>query len=120
MKNSRDKKTLGEIGEELAVKFLRNKGLRILNTNWVFQHKEIDIVGESDEFLIVVEVKTRNINFVESPEEMFPKRKQKALIDAAEAYVLIHDIEKETRFDIIIVVFDGENPTIEYIEDAFQ
>ncbi|MGM0530982.1 MAG: YraN family protein [Bacteroidota bacterium] len=120
MRNSRNKKTLGKIGEEIAVKFLRNKGLRILNINWVYLHKEIDIIAEDDDFLIMVEVKTRNISFVESPEEMIPMRKQKALIDAAEAYIMIHDIEKETRFDVIIVVFENKNPTIEHIEDAFQ
>ncbi|MBS3770512.1 MAG: YraN family protein [Bacteroidales bacterium] len=120
MKNSRDKKTLGKIGEELAVKFLRNKGLRILNINWTYQHKEIDIVAENNDYLIMVEVKTRNISFVESPEEMIPMRKQKALINAAEAYIMIHDIDKETRFDVIIVVFENKKPTIEHIEDAFQ
>ena len=120
MRNSRDKKTLGKIGEELAVKFLRNKGFRILNTNWTYQHKEIDIIAEDDDFLIMVEVKTRNISFVESPEEMITMRKQKTLIDAAEAYIMIHNIEKETRFDVIIVVFENQKPTIEHIEDAFQ
>ena len=120
MKDSRDKKKLGDIGEELAVKHLRKKGLRILCTKWIYQHKEIDIVAENDDFLIIVEVKTRHINFLESPEEMFPMKKQRSLIDAAEAYVMIHDVEKETRFDIIIVVFENEKPTIEHIEDAFQ
>ena len=120
MRNSRDKKTLGKIGEELAVKFLRNKGFRILNTNWTYQHKEIDIIAEDDDFLIMVEVKTRNISFVESPEEMITMRKQKTLINAAEAYIMIHNIEKETRFDVIIVVFENQKPTIEHIEDAFQ
>jgi putative endonuclease len=120
MKDSRDKKKLGDIGEELAVKHLRKKGLRILCTKWIYQHKEIDIVAENDDFLIIVEVKTRHINFLESPEEMFPMKKQRSLINAAEAYVMIHDVEKETRFDIIIVVYENENPTIEHIEDAFQ
>ncbi len=120
MKDSRDKKKLGDIGEELAVKHLRSKGLRILCTKWIYQHKEIDIVAEDDDFLIIVEVKTRHINFLESPEEMFPMRKQRSLIEAAEAFVMIHDVDKETRFDIIIVVFENENPTIDHIEDAFQ
>lgn len=120
MENSKHKKTLGKIGEELALKYLKKKGLRILHTNWIYDHKEIDIIAEDDDFMIMVEVKTRNINFVESPEEMIPVRKQKALIDAAEAFVLIHDIDKETRFDVIIVVFENKKPTIEHIEDAFQ
>ena len=119
MENSKRKKTLGKIGEELAVRYLKRKGLRILHTNWVYDHKEIDIIAEDDHFMIMVEVKTRNINFVESPEEMIPKRKQKALIDAAESFVLIHDIDKETRFDVILVVFENKKPTIEHIEDAF-
>jgi len=120
MENSKHKKTLGKIGEELALRYLKKKGLRILHTNWTYDHKEIDIIAEDDDFMIMVEVKTRNINFVESPEEMIPMRKQKALINAAEAYIMIHDIDKETRFDVIIVVFENKKPTIEHIEDAFQ
>ncbi|MCF8336180.1 MAG: YraN family protein [Bacteroidales bacterium] len=120
MNKSRDKKTLGEIGEGLAAKFLKKKGIRILNTNWIFQHKEIDIIAENEDFLIMVEVKTRHINFIESPGEMIPVKKQKSLIEAAEAYVMMHDIDKETRFDVIIVVFENQKPTIDHIEDAFQ
>jgi len=119
MKNLKKKKTLGKKGEAIAAKYLAKKGMRILHTNWTYKHKEIDIIAEDEHFLIMVEVKTRSINFVESPEEMIPKKKQKALIDAAESFILIHEIEKETRFDVILVVFEGKKPTIEHIEDAF-
>ncbi len=120
MDKSANKKALGKKGEELAVNYLKNEGLRILETNWIHKHKEIDIIAETDNFLVIVEVKSRNINFVESPGEMINRKKQYFLIEAAEAYVFKYNIEKETRFDVIIIVFDHQRSTITHIDDAFQ
>ena len=36
---------LGKKGEELARKFLSNKGFKIVDTNWTFGKDEIDIVA---------------------------------------------------------------------------
>ena len=51
---------LGKLGEELAVDFLQKNGYEILETNWVFQKAEIDIIAQKDNILVAVEVKTRS------------------------------------------------------------
>lgn len=51
---------LGKLGEELAVDFLQKNGYDILETNWVFQKAEIDIIAQKDNTLVAVEVKTRS------------------------------------------------------------
>lgn len=51
---------LGKLGEELAVEYLQNNDYTILETNWVFQKAEIDILAQKDNILAVVEVKTRS------------------------------------------------------------
>ena len=51
---------LGKKGEELAVEYLRENGYKILDRNWVFQKAEIDIIAQKDNFLAVIEVKTRS------------------------------------------------------------
>ena len=117
---STNKKALGKNGEELAVHYLKNEGFRILETNWIYRHKEIDIIAETEGFLVIVEVKSRNINFLETPGEMINRKKQQFLIEAAEAYIFQYNIEKETRFDVIIIVFDHQRSTITHIDDAFQ
>ena len=35
----------GKQGEEIAVKFLKNKGYKILETNWRLGKNEIDIIA---------------------------------------------------------------------------
>ena len=37
---------LGKLGEELATEYLQNMGYTILETNWVFQKAEIDILAQ--------------------------------------------------------------------------
>ncbi len=41
------------------------------------------------------------------------------LVDATEAYILEHDIDKEVRFDVIGVVENNGEWDMEHIEEAF-
>ncbi len=52
------KRKLGDIGEQVAVKYLERKGFRILERNYLRKWGEIDIVAENTEFLSFIEVKT--------------------------------------------------------------
>ncbi len=112
-------KNLGKLGEDLAVNFLHEKGYSILHRNWHYGHKEIDIIAMDNQMLVIVEVKTRATSFWEEPKEAVRRRKQKRIIDAADAYVQSLSINAEVRFDIVSVVINGKSPAIEHIEDAF-
>lgn len=112
-------KNLGKLGEDLAVNFLHEKGYSILHRNWHYGHKEIDIIAMDNQMLVIVEVKTRATSFWEEPKEAVRRRKQKRIIDAADAYVQSLSINAEVRFDIVSVVISGKSPIIEHIEDAF-
>ena len=39
---------LGKFGEELAVDFLEKNGYEILETNWIFDKAEIDIIAQKN------------------------------------------------------------------------
>lgn len=110
---------LGNEGEDLVVEYLAGKGYKIKHRNWHFGHKEIDIVAMDKEMLVIVEVKTRTSNYWEDPKEAVKRKKQKRLIEAADAYVQNYNINAEVRFDIVSVILQGSNKTIEHIEDAF-
>lgn len=110
---------LGQKGEQLACDFLRKKGYQILETNWYHGKAEIDIIAENDEFVVIVEVKTRSTNYFGEPEVFVDRQKQRHLIKAANAYALQHDIDKEIRFDIIAVLMGGNAHKIHHIDDAF-
>lgn len=110
---------LGNTGEQLALAFLVSKGYKILETNWRFQHKEIDIIAKKDPFIVFVEVKTRRTNYFGEPFTFVNKKKQGFIIKAANEYIIQHDIDEEARFDIISVLFNDHKKDIQHIEDAF-
>ena len=110
---------LGDIGEERAQAYLRSKGYRILHTNWQCGKLELDIVARKDDWLVVVEVKTRSTETFEHPQEAITPRKIRNIVSAAHDYILTFDWHGETRFDVISVIPRGQNFEIEHIEDAF-
>lgn len=110
---------LGKKGEEIAIRYLKGAGYKILALTWRFGKQEIDIVSEIDNTLIIVEVKTRTDDYFGSPESFVTKGKQKHLIKAANAYIEKHDIQVETRFDVIAILLKGEKYELEHFKDAF-
>ncbi len=112
--------SLGRKGEDLAASFLAGKGYQIRNRNWKAGKLEVDIIAETGEFIVFVEVKTRSEDFLESPQDAVTRDKQRSLVLAADNYIRWHDIAKEVRFDVITVLAKGQTLTIEkHIEDAF-
>jgi putative endonuclease len=110
---------LGKLGEELAVAFLQKNGYDILETNWVFQKAEIDIIAKRENVLAVVEVKTRSSIDFGSPQDFVKPKKIQLLVKAVNEYVISNDLDVEIRFDIIAIYKEDKNYNIEHIEDAF-
>ena len=110
---------LGKNGEAIASEFLREKGYKILETNWRKGPLEIDIIAQKDKTLVIAEVKTRSTNYFGEPEEFVTRAKQKNLIKAANTYILYHNLDVEARFDIISILIRGEQYKVHHIEDAF-
>lgn len=110
---------LGKKGEDAAVRYLQANDYRILHRNWRFYGYEIDIVAIKDDFIIFIEVKTRTSKQFGNPEDFVGNARQKRMVDAAHHYLIENDIDKDSRFDIIGVIWDGENFEIDHIDDAF-
>lgn len=110
---------LGKIGEGIAVAYLQKKGYEILCRNYTFKKSELDIVTRKGELLVIVEVKTRNSDYLAGPEITVTKKKQRALIKAANFYIEDHQLECETQFDIISIIHNSNEIKIDHIEDAF-
>lgn len=114
-----DHNELGKLGEELAVDFLKKAGYSIIETNFVFQKAEIDIIAQKDTVLAVVEVKTRSSVDFGSPQDFVNPKKIKLLVKAIDEYVISKDLDLDIRFDIIAVHKEGKDFIIEHLEDAF-
>ncbi|HLN52278.1 MAG TPA: YraN family protein [Lentimicrobium sp.] len=110
---------LGIRGEELALKYLIDKGFTILETNWRFGKEEIDIIALNSEYLIIVEVKTRSSRLFGDPAEFVSRQKQRLLIKATQVYAEKYRIQQDVRFDIISILLNSQKTEITHIENAF-
>jgi putative endonuclease len=97
--------SLGEKGEELAAKWLLEKGFEVLHRNWRYSHYEIDIVARKGKLLHFIEVKTRNHSRVGFPEDGVRKKKFRNLKRAADQYLHLNPGNKWIEFNILAITF---------------
>jgi len=107
------KKEIGNIGEKIAVKYLKDCGYKILEKNFRKRYGEIDIVAlkkngffSKNKELIFIEVKTKTKNKGYNPEENINFRKRKNLIKTAKYYILKNKYNINWRIDTIIIELD--------------
>ncbi len=111
---------LGKKGEQIAAAFLRKEGYKIMEQNWLYGHKEIDIIAKQGDEIVIVEVKTREGDYFEEPWEAISIQKIRNLVEAADAWLNKNEIDLETRFDVISIIFsDDINYKLEHFEGAF-
>ena len=109
----------GKQGEDEAVRYLQQKGYKILERNYRHQHAEIDLIAQKGKLLIFVEVKTRTGTRFGNPEEFVNSTKARLVMKAAEHYIFAKDWQYDVRFDIIAVTVLPDEVAIKHIEDAF-
>ena len=110
---------LGKKGEKEAIHFLEEQGYRIRHLNWRSGRKELDIVAEHENELVVIEVKTRRNKRFGQPEESINEQKLRRIVSAADAYVRKFDIDAPVRFDIISIIGEEDPCEIEHLKNAF-
>lgn len=110
---------LGKLGEELAVEFLQKEGYVILETNWIFQKAEIDIIAQKENILAVIEVKTRSSLEFGLPQDFVKPKKIQLLVKAVNEYVVSKNLDVDVRFDIIAIHKEDKSFVIEHLIDAF-
>lgn len=115
-----NKRGIGRLGEDAVCTYLQQNGAEILRRNFTIRGGEIDIIARQGEWLLFVEVKTRRPNALASGAAAVTLTKQKLLIRAAEAYLLVNPCDLQPRFDVAEVEYSGRTVRhIEYIENAF-
>ena len=118
----------GRRGERAAALYLRSCGWEIVETNWRFEHGEIDLIGWRRErrygawcdVLNVVEVKTRRRAGSFRPEDAVGARKRRTIVQGATRYLQGWPCRQvSVRFDVIGVVWAGHLPQITHHAHAF-
>lgn len=113
-------KEKGKEGEEKAAALLVEKGFEIIERNYRYGKGEIDIVARDKDFLVFVEVKSRESLEYGKPEEAITKRKMSQIRKIAESYLAEKNITNENiRFDVVAILFLNGEISIEHYENAF-
>ena len=112
---------LGKEGEEMAAKWLTEKGFTVLHRNWRHSYHEIDIVATKGKFLHFVEVKARNASpYGGHPEDSVTKKKFKNLQKAADEYLFLNPGYQWIQYDILsITLYRNKEPGYFFIQDVF-
>lgn len=114
----------GKISEDLALEYLIGLGQILLERNWRSGHKELDLIMKSVtqpgiERLHIVEVRSLMYPVLYLPYESIGIKKQRLVMSAARSYIYQNNVNWETQFDIVSVIFKQDCVNFEYFPDAF-
>lgn len=128
---------VGQLGEEIAARFLIRRGLRLVCSNFkgpIGRNRrgaaitgEIDLIALDNDCLCFIEVKTRSSDEFASPLAAVDLRKQRQVIRMARIYRKIFNLQSiKIRYDAVSIVLEKEKrPRIEHFknfwtEDKFR
>jgi len=115
-------KPLGDRGEELAARFLEQRGWTVVHRNFRMGRKEIDLVARRGEVVAFVEVKTRGGRGYGHPLEAITWKKRREIQQVASAWIDRFGKPGDVyRFDAVAVLVEGGGPpVVEHVEDAWR
>jgi len=115
------KKELGRRGEEIAIRFLKKKGYRILLRNYVCKMGEMDIIAREKDTLVFIEVKSRTSTAFGPPQLAVNSTKQTQLSKVALYFLKEKKLQDvKARFDVVAILLGPRGEEIELIKDAFD
>jgi putative endonuclease len=104
---------VGGYGERMAERFLRERGLVILDRNWRCAFGEIDLVARDGGCLVVCEVKTRRGAAFGTPVEAVTREKLTRLRRLAAAWLAEHEVAcPDVRVDVVGVLRPRAGPCL--------
>lgn len=116
------KQKFGKFGEDLAVRFLKKQGYRILQQNFRCRFGEIDIIAKDRDVLVFIEVKSRRTDAFGHPKTAVTRAKQEKISKTALHYLQLHpETDCRARFDVVTVnAASAGKPDVEIIKNAFD
>lgn len=114
------RRKLGNDGEELAARFLKNIGYKIIARQERTKFGEIDLVAKDGREIVFVEVKTRKTLEYGHPEEAVHPIKLAHMSAAGEAYLSEKRIEGVAhRYDVIAITWpEDQDPEILHLKSV--
>ena len=117
-------KKTGDMGEEIAARYLQEHGYAIVERNWRgtdnVKCPEVDIIARKGNSLVFVEVKTSTTGKFGAPQEWITPQKRRRLAQSADAYIALKgQPEIECRIDAIVIDCRMKPPDLNHIKNAF-
>lgn len=111
---------LGRRGEQLAARYLRRHGYKVLYRNFRHRHGgEINLVCREKKTLVFIEVKTRSPDGLGRPADAVDAAKEEALIRGAQIWLRLLDKPNvPVRINIVEVILGEGRPEITLTRDA--
>lgn len=120
--NQQTTKQIGDISEDIAMRYLQNQGLRCIERNVTSRFGEIDLIMKDRNYLVFVEVKYRKSAQFGSAFAMVSHAKQQKIIKTAQLYMqkmCLNEYNTLCRFDVVSLEGSHQAPTINWLKDAF-
>ncbi|GAA4331148.1 YraN family protein [Klenkia terrae] len=96
---------LGALGEDIAVRYLTDHGLLVLDRNWRHARGELDVVAREADALVFCEVKTRRGTGYGVPAEAVTAVKRRRLRTLSGLWLQAHEAHAaQLRFDVVAVL----------------
>jgi len=117
-----DSNDIGAHHEAVAARYLRSRGVTILEQNVFNRGGEIDLIGRDGDVLVFFEVRYRGHGSFTSGAESITYSKQRKLVRAASFYLHRHGLwSANSRIDVIAVApGDVKKYRIQWIKNAIQ
>jgi len=118
----RVKDLVGRFGEGVAVQWLVDSGMQVLDRNWRCPEGELDVVAADDGIIVFVEVKTRSSDEFGDPAEAVTPAKAARIHRLAARWLSEHRELRadEMRFDIVSVLRPRQGGvTVTHFPSAF-
>jgi len=115
------RQAFGKAGEQLAVRYLKKKGYKILEQNYTCPVGEIDIIGRHKKAIVFVEVKTRqSMSYGSARLAITPHKQRKISMTALYYLKSNHQMDQDARFDVVTIQANGGRQEIDLIQNAFD
>ena len=114
--------SIGKKAEDIALKYLTEKGLSLITRNYRSRWGELDLIMQDGETLVFVEVRSRTHSNYSSAAASIDFRKQQKLAKTALIYLQQFSTPPNARFDVIALDRQSAQSTqdIKWIRNAFE
>lgn len=111
----------GQQQESIALAYLKQAGLRLVERNFNCKLGEIDLIMQDNKYLVFVEVRYRKNNCFGGGLASITFAKQKKLIRTANVYLKQQKLTNDVpcRFDVVSLSADPPPDNILWIKNAF-